>query len=286
MADQVDLAIASKFESSKADKLALSNFRTFISNIALNHSNGNKIVFIIDELDRCRPDFALELLEKIKHLFSVQGITFLLVMNRSQLEESVKSRYGAGIDSSTYLQKFINVWVSLSRFDSNNRKDYGGVFAEYCLKKMTVNDPILNTDAFSLLTELIKYNKPSFRNIERMLTYFAIIENIRDSKMIQYYQSMMALVCYLKVASPKLLDSIVKKNITSNDVLKTLRLQSSDKLDCYALEYLAIEIEFDLASEQRRTEMLEKKIIDAFELRRASPDATRYFCELLDNMHL
>ena len=285
MADQVDLAIASKFESSKADKLALSNFKTFISDIALNHTEGNRIVFVIDELDRCRPDFALELLEKIKHLFSVPGITFLLVMNRTQLEESVKSRYGIGIDSSTYLQKFINVWLSLPRVDSNNYHDFGEIFARDCLEKMTVNEPIFNTEAFSTLAELIKYNKPSFRDIERMLTYFAIIENVRNEKMIRYFQSMMALVCYLKVTSPQLLDSIVKRNITSEDVLQNLRLQSPDTLDCYTLEYLAIEIEFDLASEERRAEMFEQNLFDRFEMRRVSPNVIGYFCGVLNNMH-
>ncbi|HHG3492828.1 TPA: P-loop NTPase fold protein [Vibrio parahaemolyticus] len=285
LADQVDSVIASKFDSSKADKLALSNFKSFISDIAINHTKGNRIVFVIDELDRCRPDFALELLEKIKHLFSVPGITFLLVMNRSQLEESVKSRYGIGIDSSTYLQKFINVWLALPRVDSQNYNDFGEIFAQSCLNKMAANEPILNKEAFGTLSKLIKYNQPSFRDIERMLTYFAIIENVRNDQMVKYFQSMMALVCYLKVASPRLLDSIIKRNVTHTDVLKSLRLENPELLDCYVLEYLAVEIEFDLASEERRTQMFEQNLLDRFEMRRIPPNVIGYFCGLLNNMH-
>ncbi|TOM08140.1 P-loop ATPase, partial [Vibrio parahaemolyticus] len=58
VSEQVDSIISSKFESSKADKLALKNFKEFLSDVALNHTPGKRIVFVIDELDRCRPDFA------------------------------------------------------------------------------------------------------------------------------------------------------------------------------------------------------------------------------------
>jgi predicted KAP-like P-loop ATPase len=88
-ADQVDSIIADKLENAKKDKLAIENFRGYLEKFAHDHGNGSPIVFIIDELDRCRPDFALDLLEQIKHLFSVKGIVFLLVLNRSALEEII-----------------------------------------------------------------------------------------------------------------------------------------------------------------------------------------------------
>ncbi|MDX7018825.1 P-loop NTPase fold protein, partial [Klebsiella aerogenes] len=70
--------------------------------------------FIIDELDRARPDFSLNLLELIKHIFNVDGFYFLLVMNKQQFEESIKIRYG-NINSSLYLNKFIDYWFTLPK---------------------------------------------------------------------------------------------------------------------------------------------------------------------------
>ncbi|WP_419243572.1 KAP family P-loop NTPase fold protein [Photobacterium leiognathi subsp. mandapamensis] len=219
VSEQVDSIISSKFESSKADKLALKNFKEFLSDVALNHTPGKRIVFVIDELDRCRPDFALDLLENIKHLFSVSGITFLLVMNRKQLEESVKCRYGDGIDSVTYLQKFINVWLSLPRSSGKYQQDDGAKYLMTSFDLMAAGTRIHNETAAQMLKSLVKHLKPSFRDIERMLTYFAIIENSRNEPINEYYQSVMAAVCFMKVINPRMLDAIISKRVSSQELL-------------------------------------------------------------------
>ncbi|MGU9950981.1 MAG: KAP family P-loop NTPase fold protein [Gammaproteobacteria bacterium WSBS_2016_MAG_OTU1] len=56
--------------------------------------NGHPLIFIIDELDRCRPTFAIEVLERIKHLFNIPSIIFVLGMNRIELEKSITHVYG------------------------------------------------------------------------------------------------------------------------------------------------------------------------------------------------
>ncbi|TQQ28621.1 KAP family P-loop NTPase fold protein [Vibrio cholerae] len=263
VSEQVDSIISSKFESSKADKLALKNFKEFLSDVALNHTPGKRIVFVIDELDRCRPDFALDLLENIKHLFSVSGITFLLVMNRKQLEESVKCRYGDGIDSVTYLQKFINVWLSLPRSSGKYQQDDGAKYLTTSFDLMSSGKRIHNQTAAQVLKSLVKHLKPSFRDIERILTYFAIIENSRNEPMNDYYQSMMALVCFMKVANPRMLDAIISKRASGQELIDFLQISSgSDYSEEYALEYLATQIEFDLASEERRNAMQESNMLN------------------------
>ena len=66
------------------------------------------LVVIIDELDRCRPSYAVELLEVAKHLFMVKHIVFVLAVNRGQLEHSIRALYGAGFDAAVYLQRFFD----------------------------------------------------------------------------------------------------------------------------------------------------------------------------------
>lgn len=72
------------------------------------------LVIIVDELDRCRPTFAVKTLERIKHLFSVENIVFVLGIDRVQLASSIRSVYG-NIDVQDYLQRFIDVNFILPR---------------------------------------------------------------------------------------------------------------------------------------------------------------------------
>lgn len=66
------------------------------------------ITIVIDELDRCRPNYAIKLLEEVKHLFDVDGVAFVLGMHAEQLAHSVSAAYGAGFEASSYLRRFFN----------------------------------------------------------------------------------------------------------------------------------------------------------------------------------
>ena len=84
-----------------------------ILRISNNHYNGRSLFIMIDELDRCRPSYAVELLEVAKHLFSVDRIVFVLALNRSELAHSVKALYGRKFDAKGYLHRFFDLDYSL-----------------------------------------------------------------------------------------------------------------------------------------------------------------------------
>ena len=67
------------------------------------------LVVMVDELDRCRPSFAVELLEVAKHLFTVDGVVFVIAVNRAELVHSIKALYGTGFDALGYLSRFLDV---------------------------------------------------------------------------------------------------------------------------------------------------------------------------------
>ena len=79
------------------------------ANSLAKSKNGKPLVVIIDELDRCRPSYAIELLEVAKHLFTVEHIIFVLAVNRSELEHSICALYGSGFDAQGYLRRFFDV---------------------------------------------------------------------------------------------------------------------------------------------------------------------------------
>ena len=75
----------------------------------LQAQKGHPLVVVIDELDRCRPSYAVELLEVAKHLFSVDHIVFVLAVNRSELAHSIRALYGNDFDGAGYLRRFFDV---------------------------------------------------------------------------------------------------------------------------------------------------------------------------------
>ena len=73
------------------------------------------IIVMIDELDRCRPLYAIKFLEIMKHFFSINGasIIFIIAINRFQLVHSVKALYGKDFDAHAYLKRFIDIDLQL-----------------------------------------------------------------------------------------------------------------------------------------------------------------------------
>ena len=78
---------------------------------SLNEASENEIkpfIVFIDELDRCKPSFAIQLLERLKHIFDIPGIVFVLAMDMEQLGHSLKTIYGNNMNVSGYLRRFFD----------------------------------------------------------------------------------------------------------------------------------------------------------------------------------
>ena len=95
-----------------------------------------KLWIFVDELDRCRPDFAIKTLEIIKHYFNTQNIIFVFSIDLEQLSNAVKKVYGRKVDAESYLKKFFDYVYNMTtpdikkymkwRFDEYNQKRQGG----------------------------------------------------------------------------------------------------------------------------------------------------------------
>lgn len=117
---------------------------------------GNRLVIIIDELDRCKPSYAVTLLEKIKHYFSNNNITFVFAINLQELQHTIKKYYGYGFDACRYLDRFFDLRVQLPAANL----------------KYFYNSIDLNNDIFTyekVCTEVIETYNYSLREIARFL---------------------------------------------------------------------------------------------------------------------
>ena len=111
-----------------ADILALSRDKDLLSELksqkeihetvavfleSLLYEQGNRLVVFIDELDRCKPSFAVQLLERIKHYFGNDRITFVFSVNIDELQHVIKCYYGDGFDACRYLDRFFDYRIVL-----------------------------------------------------------------------------------------------------------------------------------------------------------------------------
>ena len=87
------------------------NFRDAVSALA---NEVGKLYFFIDELDRCKPLFAVHTLECVKHFFNIPNVVFIFATDICQLAHSVAGVYGQGIDAGGYLSKFFDYQLHLS----------------------------------------------------------------------------------------------------------------------------------------------------------------------------
>ena len=101
-------------------KASLQLFRSSLAEVAEASAKDNDerpLVVLVDELDRCRPTYAVELLEAAKHLFNVDRIVFVLCLDRAQLACSVKALYGESFEADGYLWRFFDVDYRLPTLD-------------------------------------------------------------------------------------------------------------------------------------------------------------------------
>ncbi|GAB5100298.1 KAP family P-loop NTPase fold protein [Caballeronia sp. HLA56] len=121
----VTAAIKRDLEKENKDvRSAITNFKSALADFALSARDENNaslpVFLMVDELDRCRPSFAIELLENIKHIFRVPNVYTIIATDSTQLAHSISAIYGQKFDSKKYLRRFFD---HESRLDSPSYDD-------------------------------------------------------------------------------------------------------------------------------------------------------------------
>lgn len=167
------------------------------------------LVFIIDELDRCRPTFAIELLERVKHIFDVPNIVFVFGINRSELTESLRSVYGE-IDAGIYLRRFFDMEFTLPEPDPD--RFCMSLFSRYRVDRFFTE---LNTDSFQRYYEeefnqiawglptLLGYMGLSLRDMDYCIRLLALATRDMEPRRSSYPMLLMPLIA-VKIGNPDL----------------------------------------------------------------------------------
>jgi hypothetical protein len=99
------------FSSFELRRKAMTELKAAIGELIV--AKGGRMLFLVDELDRCRPDFAISYLETIKHMFDLEGAVFVIAADRKQLANSARRAFGEDLDFDEYYRKFVHREVPL-----------------------------------------------------------------------------------------------------------------------------------------------------------------------------
>ncbi|MHB1185177.1 MAG: KAP family P-loop NTPase fold protein [Desulfobulbia bacterium] len=187
----------------------------------IKDNESNKLIIIIDELDRCKPSFSVEVLEKIKHLFSVQHVVFVLVMHKEQLEEAIKCVYGIKIDAHTYLQKFINIETSLPKRTNDRYKNDLRIYSERLLVLHEIETWGNNKFIIDCLDLLAQHFNLSLRQLEKVYTNLAIIYGTSASNELMLV-AIITFISVIKIVNPSLFGKILAHQISFSDLCKEI----------------------------------------------------------------
>lgn len=237
-----------------------------------------QIVVFIDELDRCKPTFAIELLEMIKHLFDVENMVFVFALDISQLSYSVQSVYGNGIDSTGYLCRFFDYISKLPKFDTETYIEAileKNKLINYDLKKEYNNQGIFIQITFSsIFKELANLYNLSLRDINTIYSNFLLFEKIELSKVrniVAYELYLLLLImkykdpkCFEKIFINKIKvdkeDFIEKAKTLKEDIYKRRGLLEFIIQNDETIEKLDIAGEYNPGFKIRKVDIQQKKV--------------------------
>lgn len=189
------------------------------------------IFIIIDELDRCRPSFAINLLEIVKHIFNIPGVVFVIATDTEQLQHSIKVVYGNDFSASHYLSRFFDRRFLLPSPSLHN------------LLLTKTGDNIV--DKFASVQVVCTPCAPNFTsfisNCASILQSFKI--NLRDSIKI-YEQLIDTIITSKKKFDPNLMLILLALNFKSSSIY--LKVKQGDNIDPSINLYL-IELSFNLS---------------------------------------
>ncbi|HEY9105021.1 KAP family P-loop NTPase fold protein [Chitinimonas sp.] len=223
------------------------------------------IIFFIDELDRCRPDFALGMLEVIKHILDVDGVQFVLVTNTQQLKASINHSYGGEIDAQRYLDKFLAFSFRLPSVYKENNGYNLRLASEKHFLDLIGNSSVLKTSGLineaitKFLFELIKIKQLSLREVEALARYYEIYQVLTEGKglgergaPLKYgYLLLRIYAVYCACILPKLAGDLLENNFLPTEIAKSIgrtALEEPDSKWSYGSNLLTGLLLIDLAN--------------------------------------
>jgi hypothetical protein len=198
----------------------------------------------VDELDRCRPDYAISYLETIKHVFDIHGLVFVLAIDRAQLECSAKALFGADLRFPDYFRKFAQRSVTLPTPDEAGLQRLTQSYVSGFLEKEGTRSCLMQFDQYRTdnVVELFQALKMPPRQIQqaiRIIAHTVAGDTDRRGRLFWAIGVGVILMSVLKVAEPEMYRRIGTGEAHHEDVGKFLiKLLGAKNADWWFCCYL------------------------------------------------
>ena len=229
--------IQEQINSYKGDKDKLETFKTKLGEYVASAAIDSKhpIVFFIDELDRCNPRYAVKLLERVKHLFEVPNIIFVLAVNIKQLQYAIQGYYGSSnIDGQEYLKRFIDLTYTLPAPDLKNYTKVlfeAHAFTDFFNDEIRLrNDLQHEGDVFLYMAQdLISYSNINLRLANKIFAYTRIVlQGFPITSRVP--ADLLFLLCFIKITNPNLYRKIQNGEFTLQELIDSLELELPNEI--------------------------------------------------------
>ncbi len=196
--------IEKRLQDQDLTRKSVQDFRVMVAEFCTRQDK--PVVFFIDELDRCRPTFAVQVIERIKHFFDVQNLIFVLLLNRSQLESATKGVYGESIDANAYLSKFVHFSLTLPKRVGPDAgvRDYNRTYLRELASRHAYSDSEPTQNFVDTLAHLARWLGLSFRDLERCILLYGLAQPVGTTA------AFVAYFIALKVGRPMIFAQLAK----------------------------------------------------------------------------
>ena len=171
-----------------------------------------KAFVFVDELDRCRPDYAVGYLETIKHVFDVHGLVFVLAVDYEQLGSSARALFGQELKFPEYFRKFVQRSISLPEPGETGMQTLAGHYTTIYLEREGKRTSLMKlNDRAPNIVELISALKMTPRQIQevfRVIGHVAAGDAEQRGKLNWCLGAGLILMSALQVADPLMYRSI------------------------------------------------------------------------------
>lgn len=228
VADDVADVIKDQIDEYSEQKQTLADFKdALIEYVADNTENGKPVVFFVDELDRCNPRFAVQMLERIKHLFDIPNMIFVLVVNKEQLQHAICGYYGSeNIDAENYLRRFIDVEYLLP--DVDKEKYFELLYKEYAYGDILdtfyrAGDQLKQDTAYfqALIGYLMRYTDFDLRTIDKFPAQTRLVMQTYAPRE-KFHSGVFLMLSYLRIADAELYEQIKEHRLDTIELVERL----------------------------------------------------------------
>ena len=199
--------------------------------------DGKPLVFIIDELDRCRPDYSVRMLEVLKHFLVVRNIVFVCAVDKKHLEDSICGFYGnEKMNASEYLRRFFELEINLPSPDYSKFCEH--LYDYYQLSEFFESEERMQYSGFRdnpedfkwFLSSLGRKNALSLRQLERITAFTRL--SLRNTGARTYYYPVLSLfVTYLRFFDYHFYTALIEHKWSCQELLDTFQIRYLKLLD-------------------------------------------------------